>query len=293
MRDASIDSRHTGDTGGAGARTRWSYGIGAALLLALAWWPALDRFAVDTVDAALTRALAAFALARGLNGVISVAQSTELAVQPAGIGVSLEPGQILDPVNDLVEQFSSVMLLAAGSLGLQKLLIEISAWWPLKLALTLALMLWLAQRWRRVGLARSATRSIASLALALLLLRFAVPIAALASEAAYRVFLAPEQAAAEQAIVAAKEGLVSASKALSPPPAPDEGIVSRAQRWIGETAAQFDIDARLADLEQRAEAIARELVDLIVLFVVQTVLLPLAFLWLTLYAARRLTRSSA
>jgi hypothetical protein len=130
---------------------RWVLPVALTVaVLVSTWWPAIDRFAGEQVDSALTRALVAFALARGLDGVISVAQSAELAIQPAGIGVSLHPGELLDPINDLVESFSSVMLFAAASLGLQKLLLGISSWWPLKLALSAAMLGLLLARARRL-----------------------------------------------------------------------------------------------------------------------------------------------
>ncbi len=59
----------------------------------------VDRSGESQLDVAFTRALIGFGIARTLNGVISVAQGTEFAGQPAGIGVNFAPGEILDPVN--------------------------------------------------------------------------------------------------------------------------------------------------------------------------------------------------
>ena len=98
------------------------------VIAALAITGAADDVSREFADDALKRALATFAVARTLNGVISVAQGTEVAVEPGGVGVVMTPGQILDPVNDLVERFSSVMLVAASSLGLQIVLLEILSW---------------------------------------------------------------------------------------------------------------------------------------------------------------------
>src|SRR5687768_15745940 len=177
-------------------------------LVITSWWHGLNVHAEAQVEAGLKRALIAFAVARGLNGVISVAQGTEVAIQPAGLGVVLAPGQVLDPVNDLVEQFSSVMLVAAASLGLQRLLIGMSGWVPLVIALSVVAILWLLESMRQVRRLRHthdltththAPDSGSRLALllqgvlvVLLLLRFSVPVAALLSEGAYRVFLQPE-----------------------------------------------------------------------------------------------------
>ena len=74
---------------------------------------AVDEAGLERTDAAAKRAVAAFAIARAINGAISFAQGTEVAIQPAGVGLVLAPGEVLDPINDLVERFSWVMLLSS------------------------------------------------------------------------------------------------------------------------------------------------------------------------------------
>ena len=70
--------------------------------------------------------LSVYAVLRGLNGVISMAQGTELSIEPMGVGVTLTPGELLDPLNDLIEQVSSVLLLASASIGIQKILLSLT-----------------------------------------------------------------------------------------------------------------------------------------------------------------------
>src|SRR5512139_3807710 len=94
-------------------------------LLAFAYEGTADDYGHHYTQQTLKRALVTFAIARGLNAVISVAQGTEVSIEPAGVGVNFTPGQILDPLNDLIESFSWVMLLAATSLGIQELLLTI------------------------------------------------------------------------------------------------------------------------------------------------------------------------
>jgi hypothetical protein len=256
-----------------------------AALLALAWLPALDRFAGDSVDAALGRALAAFAIARGINGAISVAQSTEVAVQPAGVGVSLRPGEILDPVNDLVEQFSTLMLTASASLGLQKLLVGISGWLPLKIALAVAVLAWIAMRWRGSG---RVPPWLHATVLMLLALRLAVPLAALASEAAWHALLADEFERSSAALEDTRSLLAQQGEALRPQTQPDDtSMLGRARAWLDEAGETLDVRQRLADFEATATAATRHIVNLAAVFVVQTVLLPLGFLALLVRLARR------
>lgn len=84
----------------------WALGLGLLLAALMAVTPFLDQRAGENYESLFQRALVTFALARTLNGVISAVQGTEVAIQPAGVGVTLTPGQMLDPVNDLVERFS-------------------------------------------------------------------------------------------------------------------------------------------------------------------------------------------
>jgi len=262
--------------------------LAASAAVALAALGTLDTWATREVDTALARALLAFALARGLNGVISVVQGTQVALEPGGLGVTLSPGEILDPVNDLVEQFSTVMLVASASLGLQKLLLGISAWWPITLLLALALAGWIASAWRGGGDSR-ARAWLRALALVLLALRFAVPLAALTSEAAYRLFLAPEFEASTAQLEGSRDDLAARAAAAeqAAQPAADESLIERANRWLAQTRETLDLKARLADLQQLAADTTRNVIDLIAVFVLQSLLFPLAFAWI---AWRALTR---
>ncbi|MBP8176992.1 MAG: hypothetical protein KAX77_04430, partial [Xanthomonadales bacterium] len=60
-----------------------------------------------------------------------------------------------------------------------------------------------------------------------------------------------------------------------------------ANRWLAETRETLDLKARLADLQQIAADTTRNVIDLIAVFVLQSVLFPLAFAWV---AWRALTR---
>jgi hypothetical protein len=266
------------------------FGLALLVLLVLSWAPQVDSFANDTVDAALTRALTAFAIARGINGAISVAQSTEVAVQPAGIGVSLNPGEILDPVNDLIEQFSSLMLAASASLGLQKLLVGVSAWVPLKIVLTIAVIAWFVVGIRGSPRARSIARSAA---LGLLVLRLAVPVSAVASEAAYRLLLADDFAQSSAALADTAQLLAEQSEALRPPLPAEASLLDRARAMLDDARETFDLGARLDQLEATATEATRHIINLIAVFVVQTVLLPLGFMWLVWHGVRRALASAS
>ena len=106
------------------------------LFIVLSWSKDISEMANMQVDAGLKRSLVSFASARALNAVISVVQGTEVVVHPLGVGITLALGQVLDPINDLAEQFSSIMLLASVAFGIQKLLLTVASNWAVSAGVT-------------------------------------------------------------------------------------------------------------------------------------------------------------
>lgn len=253
------------------------------LAVACAWLGPLDASATRQVEAGLKRALVSFASARALNAVISVVQGTEISVQPAGFGPTFTPGQALDPINDLVEQFATLMLFASVSFGVQLLLVKVGAWWGVSLLLTLAAATYAWHAWRPLP----AGRWIAPALAVLLLARFAVPLSVAGSEAAFQLVLAERYRADQERI----ELSLSRLTTLSTPaiePQPGEGLAERFRRWLAQGSdVAKDLPGRLDELRKLAAGMVEHVVMLIAVFVVQTVLLPLLFLALLLYAGRR------
>jgi len=243
-------------------------------------------------DAALKRALLTFAAARTLNGAISVAQGTELALEPGGVGVVLSIGQILDPVNDLVERFSAVMLVAASSIGLQNILLRITAWWGVTLVLIVASVYALAALWWP-GMRNSRRENTAiRLLLAVIFVRFAMPLLVIGTTLIFDAFLASEQDAATQAL---RETQAQVEKLDQEPLRPeteapsiqDQSIIDRGASKLkeyldsaSESLVTIDPKEKLEQLRERASEVAVDIINLIAIFIFQTVLLPLAFLWL-------------
>ena len=251
----------------------WLYPLLALALVALAWSGPLDRLAEDQAQAGLKRALATFAAARALNGVISVAQGTEVALEPAGVGVTFAPGQILDPVNDLIEQFSTLMLTASVSFGMQSALVAIGGHWLMSLLLTLAVVVALAWRHLR-GLA--APEIVRRVLLLLLLVRFAVPVAALGSDAAFRWFLAERYERSQAALTLSSSEVVNLA---TPTTAAPTSMADSMRRWWSETSDAFDVDKRLTALKEAATRVTEHVVELIVVFLLQTLVVPSLLLW--------------
>lgn len=249
----------------------------------------IDTASSEYTASGLKRTLLTYAVARGLNGVISVAQGTEVAIEPAGIGLTFTPGQILAPVNDLIERFSWVVLVSGTSLGVQQVLLSISAWWWFKLAVSVSLAaailsIWLCgTRINRVG------SFIIRLSLVLLVVRLCVPLISFANEVIYRNFLEPRYTASSEQLRQTSFTLNKLNQDAQNQVTQAEesdSLIDNAKRLYRSAADRVNIQARMDALKQAAENISEHSINLIVIFVTQTILLPLLFLWLFLQLIR-------
>ena len=108
------------------------------LLMLVSWLGVIDRASTDYIDSSLVQASVAFGAAKLLNALISMLQSAEVEVSMVVFSGSLGLGEMLDPFNDLVEDFSSLMKLSIGSLLVQKVLLGIVSDVFFKVVLTLS-----------------------------------------------------------------------------------------------------------------------------------------------------------
>ncbi len=250
----------------------------AIIVIAGAGW--LDDRGAVYADGVFRTALATFAVARGLDAAISMAQGTEIAMQPAGVGITVSAGELLDPVNDLVEQFSWIMLVSTTSLGIQSVLLRVSRWPVLTFLLALVALVRLVLLWKPDLLPERVTLRLRRVLTLLLLVRFMVPVFAITSALFFDVFLDPARADAVS-VLEETAGDIRGMEQLEQEAGNLElGWRERVSAWFAETVETLDIGARLAAFRDRVAATVEHVVSLIVVFTLQTILLPLAFLWL-------------
>lgn len=259
------------------ARKVWWTSLAVAAALA-ALSGRVDAVGSDYGQEALTRALVTLAVARSLNGVISTAQGTELSVEPGGVGVNFSIGEILDPINDLIEQFSGIMLVAASSLGLQIVLLRMSAWWGVDALLLVVACAAVATLWVPKLFATFGTRPLRWLLVAMVL-RFAVPAFMILSSVVFDTFLADEHMAATQALETTGSEIEAINEQATPPLAEDPSLVQQLGDMLAGSLRSLNARERLEQLRNRAANATEEIIDLIVIFVFQTIILPLVFLW--------------
>lgn len=206
------------------------------------------------LEETLHKAGAAFLIARALNATISVMQS--FTITPF-IG-QLSLGEVLDPVNDIVERFSWIMLAVTVSVGIQQLLLEIGVSVNLTWLVLPALIFLLMSLFIKTEKSKYFWRTTAyKLLILVFLIRFAIPVTGLIGSYISSHFLAEKRELAMQSIESSKDKIAS----------------------IKVQEAATSPKQSLEQLQTDSQEIANQIIMLITLFVFETILFPILVLW--------------
>src|SRR5262245_15222268 len=178
------------------------------------------------------------------------------------------PGELLDPLNDLIERFSWVMLASSAALGVERVLLTMSGWWGVNLALAIAIVIWLPCAWLPRASAR--WQSITGrLLLAALFLRFAVPLLLIATHAVSATFLDAKEQQATDALRATSEEARQLGEEAGGATAPeaDQSMLDK----LSSAVSRLDLDARIKALREGLSHAVEHIIDLIVVFLLETV----------------------
>ena len=258
-----------------------------ACLLLLAFFSVsklFDGYGEQYTEEGFQRSLVAFAIAKTLNGAISVVQGTEVAVEPAGIGLILTPGQILDPVNDLIERFSWVMLICTTSLGIQSILLKIFSSFYFSIIVAASLFLMLAFLWKYYKTSTSLRNILYRAMVFLVILRFFIPIMAITSDGLYKAFLESTYIESKQQLEKSNATIASISKDNQKINNEEKDIswLEMMSNSIDSAIDSINVDKHVEQLKTEAENLTNHIINLIVVFTMQTILFPLIFIWLSM-----------
>jgi hypothetical protein len=239
--------------------------------------PGLDRIADDYFSESIQAATISYATARGVNAVVSVVKESHLELAPAGVGVTIAAGQILDPIDDMTERLSSIMVAAIASLGIQKIGFEISKALAFK-TIAIVLLLTIPLLWLNSTSLITLLQPVIKICLILLLLRFMLPASALISDSLYTNWLQPGIEASVEKLTIVSE---SYNEMSNMPAEQNKGFFSSmtagAADKVEKTRAAF------MNMVENAENIISALLQLmtayLAIFIVQLLLLPLFMLW--------------
>jgi len=241
----------------------------------------LDEYALRVHDEAFDRAMLAFGLAKGLNAIISLIQGTEISLTPAGLGVNFSVGEVLDPFNDMVERFSWVMLFSSVSLGMQKLLLILSSKIFLQVALVLSAFFSIVFIWMKQLSESNLLALSLKFFMLLMILRFGAIFFIYTSTLLYDTTLKSEYQNATQTIMKTKKELedindknrriINSNKDMS--------FIDKIRSKTDEISNTLNLSSRLKSLEGNIEEASINIINLITIFLLQSLVIPLLFLW--------------
>lgn len=237
----------------------------------LAFTFAIDIKGKALIDESFTQAVLVFGSAKALNAVISLAQGTELDLPFLTVAI----GEVLDPINDLVEQFALVMLASLTSLGIQKILLSFATSTMYNVILAVCLLglnIWLFVRFSKDERIRTLFFKITVI---ILFLRFAVPLIGYVNHIAYENFVKPQYNIEQlnQNIVAVKDEVNKVTT---------QTIEQKQESsFFNKMAQTFDSSFYSQKVNEYKDAVNNSsdyVIDLIIVFIFQTIFLPILFL---------------
>ena len=232
--------------------------ISLLAICTLSFLPYLDMYGQEQNEKILKSSMITYAAARGVNGAISVIQETQV-----GAGVVIQPGQILDPLNDLIERFSSVILFSMASLGIQNMMIYLGSSMLVKfMILVSSLCIMVLLLLPKIQASTVHTIMVKVLIVGVFL-RFSIPTVTIVNQFLYSAFL-------EDKVIEAVEGFEQ--EKLSTETEEDKSL------WDSIKGSVTDVKEEVGKFIANIEAITRRVIDLIAIFIIQTILIPALFL---------------
>jgi hypothetical protein len=242
--------------------------------------PVLDSTADTYFKDSITKAGISYGVCRVINATVSIIRESSLELEPAGIGLSLAIGQIVDPINDMVERLSNVLVMSITSLGVQELAYEISLTLvPLILAVILfmlSLLVWFKnERLLKLQRLLLSVLVIASIA------RFCLPLSSMANEFLQKSFFEDKIIEANAKLTNSTANLDTLKDVQLPRYDGVIGTIENSASYLKEKSIHFKTAIKTT-IENKG-IIVENLLNLTFLyfgiFMIQVLILPLLIFW--------------
>ena len=237
----------------------------------------LDNKAHSVLQQSLLLSSASFATARLIDRGTAFVSEAEV-----GVGVaSVKPGQLLKPLQDMAVRYSDLMVIAMTSIGLQLFLLEFAKLAALPLfgsgILVSPLLVFIGPAsWRA-----SSTYLLRIFIALLLVIRIGVPLAAFGVAELSDWVLEPQRIAAEAALTGETAAL---QRVEQPVTNANDGSLS----WLRQMAAKAN--DMFSAMKNFSDTMVEKLIQLIVVYSLQTLVFPLLSLWLLWHLGRWFVR---
>lgn len=254
--------------------TRALLAFAIVALVALSSTRILDDYVDDYTSESIRNAALTYASARGLNALVSMLQSSSVE---AGVGIvsgSMTIGEVLDPLNDMIERFSTVMTWVLAALAAQKVLLLLASHTLfLYLVAVLGFCALLLLYFGRSPLRDLAFRCF----LVVVFVRFALGLAVALNSGADYLFLQQQLQVNDREV----EQFQSSIMRLDATADSDD---------IRDSVIEFWRGLSLAELNQKISRGIESFINLVALYLLKTILFPLGFFYAAIFVIRQLWR---
>jgi hypothetical protein len=236
----------------------------------------LDDYTDDYTNEALKNAALTYAAARGLNAVVSLMQSSSVE---AGIGVvsgSVTVGELLDPLNDMIERFSTVMTWVLASLAAQKVLLLLASH---KLFLYLVAVLGVSAVLLLYFGKPPAQNLVFRSFLVVVFVRFALGVAVALNSGVDYLFLQEQFEASDREVANFQEQILDIET--------DSGIDPGD---VHESMIAFWRSLSLEEFNRKVSEGIENFINLLAIYLIKTIAFPLLFFYMAFYVIRQLWR---
>jgi len=258
------------------------------VVLLLSLGLSMSESAQELQSEALSRALASFGLAKGLNMVISLIQGTELSFTPIGVGLTFSIGEILDPLNDMVERFSWVMLASTVSLGIQKIILELSGTLFIQVVLGFVVLSSLTLLWVKKWSNEFALQLGLKLFMLLLVLRFSALAFVYTTALVHTTVLQKEYLDSSKLVEKTRVELeeVHTTNKILAEKQKESGFFSGLSSKYDQVIDNLNISSKLESMQGSMDVASNNIIRLITIFIFETIIMPLLFLYLTVLSMK-------
>ncbi len=234
----------------------------------------INNTGAGLINQSFEESIALYATVRVLNGVISVAQGTQIS--PPGVTITI--GEILDPINDLVERFSLLVLLSVASLGVQKILLGLFTadifFYVLAGCVVVANITYWVSGSFRYGYIYKITAIV-------VFLNFSIPVMSISNDMVYNHFAKDHYdiKALNDKLHTSTTNMQSTNK-RQPPPSKEQSFIAKLGSKIKDTISLKFYRQKMENYKQFAKDSTVYIIDLFIIFVFKTIVFPLIFLFL-------------
>ncbi len=246
------------------------------LMVGLSSTRVLDDYVDDYTTDSIKNAALTYATARGINALVSMMQSSEVQ---AGVGIvsgSMTIGELLDPINDMIERFSTVMTWVLASLAAQKVLLllashELFLYLVAVLGISALLLLFYGSPRVQSPVFRAF--------LVVVFIRFALGLAVALNSGVDYMFLDRQLQANDTEIEKFQANIIGIE-------ANDEFDTDS----IRDSAIAFWRSLSLEELENKISAGIENFINLVAIYLLKTIVFPLGFFYVAVYFIKLLWR---